>query len=464
VTKTVSSARLGFSKGKWISLRNLEGGETMSSFSTILDPTFEDLTDPFKGYDAQGEPLEDKLYLPCGIDPAKKELGVVFVHPYPQNNTVLEKRIIRNLSFSDANWLIETGVTFAAKFSATPIYIFEATGQLWVPLRRYIHQQGYPTATVCALQTNHARKTRIRKSKNDLIDAINIVKVFKNGESHASRMPHPVIANLREYMRLHLFFSQLLASIANRIHGTLFISHPEFEDHFSKTMSSTAIALMILELAVPENILACPMEKLTQIIEQASRGRLGKPLAQALRDSAHTTFAVPFATEALSFSMRMLASVYEQVKRVTIPALMAKVKECLDNLPFEHQLEMIPYFGPIVIGTYLGELGDYRWFKTVDKVVAWFGLDPSVSESANQTTETSHITKRGTKIGRRMMWLSAKNFAFHTQEGKNYFTLLRERGVSFDAAICKIAAKLVRAAYAMLRDKSSFDVKLVFPN
>ena len=79
----------------------------MSSFSRILDPQFEDFSNPFKHYNAQGEPLEDKLYLPCGIDPAKKELGVAFVHPYPQNNTVLEKRNIQNLSFSDANWLIE---------------------------------------------------------------------------------------------------------------------------------------------------------------------------------------------------------------------------------------------------------------------------------------------------------------------------------------------------------------------
>jgi transposase len=158
-----------------------------------------------------------------------------------------------------------------------------------------------------------------------------------------------------------------------------------------------------------------------------------------------------------------LASVYEQVKRVTIKALVAKIKECLDNLPFFHQLDTIPYFGPIVIGTYLGELSDYRWFSTVDKVVAWFGLDSSVSQSANQTTEASHhITKRGTKTGRRMMWLCAKNFALHTKEGKAYFATLRQRGFSFDAAICKIAAKLVRAAYAMLRDKSSFDVTLVF--
>lgn len=434
----------------------------MSSFCRILDPELDDLENPFKNYNAQGEPLEDKLYLPCGIDPAKKELGIAFLNPYPQNNNVLETKIIQNLSFSDANWLIAKGVALATNFSATPIYIFEATGQLWVPLRRYIHQQQYPTATVCALQTKHQRGTRIRKSKTDLIDAINVAKVFKNGESHASRIPHPVIANLREYCRLHLYLSQLLASIANRIHGVQFICHPEFPQHFSKPMLTTTLVLMKEELVVPEQILSCPLEKLNQTIHQASRGRLGKPLADDLRQSAHKTFAVPHATEALSFNLKVLAETYLKVQRVTLPALVAKIKECLCSLPFEHKLSTIPYFGPIVIGTFLGELGDYRWFTKVDKVVAWFGLDPSVSQSAGQTTDYSHITKRGTKVGRRIMWLAAKNFAFHTKEGRTYYALLRTRGFSFDAAICKIAAKLIRAAYAMLRDKSSFDVKLVF--
>jgi hypothetical protein len=49
-------------------------------------------------------------------------------------------------------------------------------------------------------------------------------------------------------------------------------------------------------------------------------------------------------------------------------------------------------------------------------------------------------------------------------EGKAYFNKLKQRGFSHDAAICKIAAKLVRTAYAMLRDKSSFNVILAFPS
>ena len=101
----------------------MEGGDFLSSsFSRILDPSFEEMDDPFKYYDQGGEPLEDRLYLPCGMDPDKKQLGVAFLHPFPQNNQVLEKRKINNIDFDAASWLISTGKDLAQGFSATPIY------------------------------------------------------------------------------------------------------------------------------------------------------------------------------------------------------------------------------------------------------------------------------------------------------------------------------------------------------
>jgi hypothetical protein len=146
------------------------------------------------------------------------------------NITYLEQRKIQNVNFEAADRLIARGKELATALSATPIYAFEATNELWLPVRRYLHASGCATATVSAVQTNHQRQTKTRKSKNDLIDAMNIAKVFKNGESHATRMPHPTIGRLREYCRTHFFFPdksglrsvQLLVAMANRMHGIKF--------------------------------------------------------------------------------------------------------------------------------------------------------------------------------------------------------------------------------------------------
>ena len=50
----------------------------------------------------------------------------------------------------------------------------------------------------------------------------------------------------------------------------------------------------------------------------------------------------------------------------------------------------------------LAEIGDYRDFKSGEKLAAWCGLTPSVSQSANKLV-TGRITKQGSKHVRRML-------------------------------------------------------------
>ncbi|MBI1927997.1 IS110 family transposase [Candidatus Poribacteria bacterium] len=246
------------------------------------------------------------------------------------------------------------------------------------------------------------------------------------------------------------------------MHGIKFQIFPDFDTHFSKPTGATPLALMQAEWVLPHNLGAISIDELAQFIYRTSRGRFGREKAEAIKQSAHTTFATEYASEAYSFCLKVLAEAYQQIQKVTLPALRAKIQECLTKLPLEHQLATIPYFGDLVIGTFLSELGDPKWFLTVDAVVAWFGLDPSVSSSANKPTGQSHITKRGTKIGRRMMWITARNFAEHAAKGNAYFQQLRNKGVSYDAAICKIAAKLVRVAFSMLKSGKGYDEKIAF--
>jgi hypothetical protein len=52
-----------------------------SSQAHLLDSALADATDPFAGYDSSAEPLEDRLYLPVGVDPHGDTCGVVFARP-----------------------------------------------------------------------------------------------------------------------------------------------------------------------------------------------------------------------------------------------------------------------------------------------------------------------------------------------------------------------------------------------
>jgi hypothetical protein len=184
----------------------------------------------------------------------------------------------------------------------------------------------------------------------------------------------------------------------------------------AKSIIPTTLALAKEELVHPLKLLQTDPQTLTEVIYQASNGKLGAPRAEAILRSARQTFYMPYAPEAQSFNLKLMAQAHEYIIDHLLPPLQARIQECLTQIPFPQYLTEIPYFGPIVTATFLAELGWPFWFRTVDSVVAWFGLDPSVSESADHATGISRLTKRGTKYGRRIMWLVATGAASSPKE------------------------------------------------
>ncbi len=150
-------------------------------YARLLDPTLDEVENPWAGYEARHDPLEDRLYLPVGVDSHGDICGMVLAHPYPQCKEILPQRVIRNNHLPDLLWLVETADRLAAPFGAQPIYVFESTSVFWRAQRNFLDRLGCATATVCGRQVNHARATVTRKAKNDLKDAYNITKVFKQG-------------------------------------------------------------------------------------------------------------------------------------------------------------------------------------------------------------------------------------------------------------------------------------------
>lgn len=255
-------------------------------YTNHLDPQLPDGDPLWDGYDPAGEPLEDRLYLPCGVDPHGDICGVCFVHPYPQGKEVLCQKIIQNNDLQDMLWLIATGDGLAARYAAVPVYVFESTSIFWRAQRNFLHRAGYATATVCGRQTNHARGTVTRKTHNDLKDAYNIAKVFKQGESHASHILPEPLAALREYCRLHEFLTSYSVAIQNRRHCIRYAVFPEFDGLFSKSLGATSLALMQHELLLPYHLLHADLQDLTDLIRTASHGKLGREKTEAFRLAA----------------------------------------------------------------------------------------------------------------------------------------------------------------------------------
>ena len=94
-------------------------------------------------------------------------------------------------------------------------------------------------------------------------------------------------------------------------------------------------------------------------------------------------------------------------------------------------------------------------FKSVDAAVAYTGLDPRPMDSG-QKRGKRRLSKRGPALLRRqiyMMGFSASN----SKAFKAYYQALRLRGLNCTAAFIVLGRKLYKIAFALSRDRQSFD-------
>ena len=100
-------------------------------------------------------------------------------------------------------------------------------------------------------------------------------------------------------------------------------------------------------------------------------------------------------------------------------------------------------------------------YENVDDVVAWFGFDPRLSESAGKKKKNRHISKCGTKYGREAMFLSTDMVMIHNPTVMVKYRRLRKNGRTNREAKTIIAADLVKACYSMQRDNVPFNPSLI---
>ena len=65
----------------------------------------------------------------------------------------------------------------------------------------------------------------------------------------------------------------------------------------------------------------------------------------------------------------------------------------------------IPGVGIITAATIIGEIGDLTAFKNSSKLTAFFGVDPSVCQSGQFNSTQNRISKRGSRLLRKVLFM-----------------------------------------------------------
>ncbi|TJX50871.1 IS110 family transposase, partial [Soehngenia saccharolytica] len=133
--------------------------------------------------------------------------------------------------------------------------------------------------------------------------------------------------------------------------------------------------------------------------------------------------------------------------------------------PIINLLCSIPGIGILTAATILAEVGDFSAFSSPNKLVAFFGIDPSVNQSGEFIGTRNKMSKRGSRLLRRVIFTTALANIRSKRNGDKTNPVLYEfyqkkcTNKPKKVALGAVMRKLVNIIFAVMRDKKPFELR-----
>lgn len=380
----------------------------------------------------------------CGIDIGKYKHEAIIIDE-------AGKALLDSISFSNSQEGCEKLLSLFGHLSipkGTLLIGMEATGHYWLSVYGYLLEKGFEVKVINPIQSEAFRKMYIRQTKNDSKDSFIIAQIMRFGQYSSTNLSEESIVAMRQLSRYRLAMVDACGDCKRRVIALLDQVFPEYDSLFSDTFGVTSREVL-LKYPTPEDLLSISTRKLTNMLEKASRGRLGKEKAEQLKAAAVNSFGVSFAKDAFAFQIRQLI---EQLD--FLEGQIAELEEHISVLLKQtgSYITTIPGIGETLGAIILSEIGDIHRFDAPNKLVAFAGLDVRVTQSGEFTGTKQKISKRGSPYLRRAIWLAASRAAFCDPILSEYYQGLRGRGKHHLTAIGAVSRKLCNTIYTILKE------------
>lgn len=380
----------------------------------------------------------------CGIDIAK----------YKHEASVIDETgnaLLDSMSFSNTKEGCEKLLALFNRLSISKEELLvgmEATGHYWLGVHAFLLEAGFEVKVINPIQSEAFRKMYIRQTKNDSKDSFVIAQIMRFGQFSATSLSEETVIALRQLSRYRFALVDSCGDCKRRVIALLDQVFPEYDSLFSDTFGVTSREV-ISNYPTPEDLLSVTTRKLTNLLEKASRGRLGREKAEQLKAAAANSFGISFAKDAFAFQIRQLIEQIEFLEN-QIEELEARVSLLLKETG--SYITSIPGIGETLGAVILGEIGDIHRFDSPGKLVAFAGLDVKVTQSGEFTGTRQKISKRGSPYLRRAIWIAASRAAFCDPILSEYYQSLRARGKHHLTAVGAVSRKLFNTIYTILKE------------
>ena len=338
------------------------------------------------------------------------------------------------------------------------VFGMEATGHYWLTLFTHLRNDGFTVHVINPIQSDALRGMYIRKTKNDAIDSMIIADVIRFGRYCETSVQPGDLQAMRELCRQRFYIIDMASDLKRKVLALLDQVFPEYE-------SSSPIPLALR----PWNF--CPStprlkrcfpsapKKLAELLETASRGRLGLAKAEEIQEAAKNSFGIVLASGSFALIIRQYI---EQIRSLesSIAVFDTEIARLLAG--FDTQLTTITGIGPTLAAVILSEIGgDIKRFSSPAKLAAYAGVDPTVKQSGDFTGTRMKMSKRGSPYLRRAIWLASTVAAFKDPAIHALYERKRSEGKDHMTVIGHVCRKMVSIIFAVLRDNTPYSPAVI---
>jgi transposase len=332
---------------------------------------------------------------------------------------------------------------------------FESTGPYAEPICHYLRKKPVKLVQVNPMHTKRVKElTDNSPNKTDRKDPRVIADVMSLGHSLTVVVPEGAAAQLRRLAHARERAIERRTAVSNQMQHLVFVIFPELV-HIIGPSTKTGMYL-IKNFSDPHRIVSIGMERLYDVVRKISRGRFGKDQVEKLYHAAEQSVGIAEGKASLLLEIAHLVSNIENENR-HIEALEKQMVIFLGQIPYSHMILSIKGIGPVTAAGLIGEVGDFRKFKTLSEVMKLAGLDLyEISSGKHQGNR--HITKRGRALLRKLLFFAAMNTT--RKNGVFYIPYQRHlaKGMPKMKALVAIARKVMGVIFALIRDHCEFDI------
>lgn len=366
------------------------------------------------------------------------------------------KIIFKAFSFSNTSDGAASLLDKLAPYSPNDIEIgMEATGHYWLSVYSFLIEHHFVVHVVNPIQTDGWRKgVEIRKRKTDVIDSVLIADLIRYGNFLETSLADEDTMSLRNLSRFRNYLINSIGDLKRKTICVLDQLFPEYQSVFSDIFGKTSKELLLL-LNSPGDYENISSEQLSKILEKFTLKKFAEKKITSVVDIAKYSFGITFCVDSFSFQLKLLIEqinfIEKQVSDVEkqISILLNKI-----NSP----ITTIPGIGDVIGAVILGEIGDINRFSNGSKLVAYAGIDASVSQSGNYESTSNHMSKRGSPYLRKALFRAAFVASTFDPVFKEYYQKKRNEGKHHNVAVGAVARKLCYTIYAVLKNNTVYEI------